>query len=381
MARGKTTEDSAPWAGMLFLSSGHRPFFLMMAAYGAGALGFWVLGFHGLAPVGAAWHGHEMIFGFAAAAMAGFVLTAVPNWTRRPPVRGMELLLLVALWVLGRLAMATGTWPLLDLVFLPVLGVRILYDIVAARNWRNLLVPAILLLLAGLNLAFHISGPAPSLQLSVYLITALIALIGGRIVPAFTANALKRTHTPCKAPRLRKIVERFAIPSVLVLVATQFLYPQPIVTGALALIAAALLLIRMAWWRTFQTLPHPLVWILHVGYIWIPIGYALKGVSDIWGIFDPSAALHALTAGGIGVMILAVSSRAALGHAGRPLAADHTTTMVYALVILAAVIRVFGPVEYDALEISGTLWLLGFGLYTIAYWPVWTKPRLPQVPN
>ncbi len=371
----------APMTASLFLSSGHRPFFLMMAAYGAGALGFWVLGFNGYAPVGPAWHGHEMIFGFAVAAMAGFLLTAVPNWTRRPAVRGAELLLLVMIWGVGRLAMGAGIWPWLDLVFLPILAIRIFHDIASSKNWRNVVVPVILFALAGLNMIYHFGDQALALRASVYLTTGLIALIGGRIVPAFTANALKIKGDPFRAHPIRKLFDHLAVPAVVALVITELISPGSVLTGSLALITAFVLLIRMIWWRTFQTFRNPLVWILHVGYIWIPIGYFLKGLSDIWYVFDPSAALHALTAGGIGVMVIAVSSRASLGHSGRPLKADHTTTTAYLLVIAAAIVRVFGPIDLYALEISGALWLLGFGLYAITYWPVLTKPRLENVSN
>ena len=359
-----------------FLSSGHRPFFLAMSAYGALALGIWVLGLSGYVSVGPGWHGHEMIFGFAVAAMAGFLLTAVPNWTGRPPVVGTELLFLVVLWVLGRLAISTGFWPWLDCLFLPVLTARILYDIAISRNWRNILVPLILILLAGLNVVFYFGDPAQALRLSIYVITGLMALIGGRIVPNFTANALQENDAPYKAPRFRKSIDHVSIPSILVLVAAETFFPGSILTGLLAFLAASILLIRMVWWRTLQTRRTPLLWILHVGYIWIPIGYFLKALSDIWGIFDSSAALHALTTGSIGVMILAVSSRAALGHSGRSLSADQTTVFAYILVILAGAVRVFGPIDLYALEISGALWVLGFGLYTIVYWPILTKPRV-----
>ncbi len=363
-------------APMPLLSSGHRPFFLMMAAYGAGALGFWILGYRGFSPLDSTWHGHEMIFGFAVAAMAGFLLTAAPNWTGRPPVRGAELLFLVALWAGGRLAVNAGAFVWFDLIFLPVLAARLLYDIIASQNWRNLMVPVILFALAGLNLFYHFADPSSALRVGAYLITGLIALIGGRIVPAFTANALGIKHPPAKAPRLRNSIDLLSVPAILVLVAAELYSPGSVLTGALALLAAFILLIRMAWWRTFQTLRNPLIWVLHIGYIWIPIGYVLKGLSDIWLIFDPSSALHALTVGGIGVMVLAVSSRASLGHSGRPLKADVNTTAVYCLVTAAALTRVFWPRDLYGVEISGALWLLGFGLYTIAYWPILTKPRI-----
>jgi uncharacterized protein involved in response to NO len=271
-----------------------------------------------------------------------------------------------------------ATW--LDLLFLPVFAAFILVDIVRARNTRNYQVPAILFGLAGLNALYHFYDPLVALHAAIYLIATLIALIGGRIVPAFTQNALRmalRRNVDCATPRW---IEFVAVPSVVAVVLAELLAPHSAIGGIAALVAGSVLLIRMAHWHSFKTLGMPIVWILHVGYLWVPVGFLLKAASDLGHFFPHSAALHALSAGAIGTMIMAVASRAALGHAGLPLVVSRWTVLAYALVIAGALMRVFAPHDH-ALIPAGVLWSLGYAVFAAVYGPILIRPRVDGLPG
>ncbi|MFO1127151.1 MAG: NnrS family protein [Rhodospirillales bacterium] len=360
-------------------AAGFRLFFLAAGVYAVVATGLWVYAWQGGIALSPAWHGHEMIFGFAAAAIAGFLLTAVPNWTGRPSLRGMPLLGLGLVWLVGRVAMLMDTLAWLDLLFLPVLAIVVGRDIVSARNSRNYGVLFIVLALAGLNLLFHVGDELTVLWAATFLIVALIALIGGRIVPAFTQNALRasgETKAVCSTPPL---VQRLAVPSVVVVVAAQILLPETHVAGVAALVAAAILGFGMTGWRSWATRRMPIVWILHAGYVWVPIGLFLVALADLTGVIQPTRALHALTANAIGIMVLAVASRAALGHSGRPLRVGRATVVAYVLVIAGGLLRVVGPAE--TIVAAGLLWAAGYAVFTAAYWPVLTRPRVDGLPG
>lgn len=365
----------------VMLQSGHRPFFLFAALSAPAMLLAWLVSLHhGLLPLGVEWHAHEMVFGFGIAAISGFLMAAVPKWTGRPGIDGGRLVLLIVLWLAGRAGMLVEGWHWLDALFLPVFATFILADILAARNARNYPVPAILFALAGLNLAWHAAESWTALHAAIYLVTALIALIGGRVVPAFTQNALRMSVSrdiTCTTPEW---LDRLAVPAVVLVVVTELLAPQSMASGAAALVAGLLLLVRMAGWQSFRTLKLPLVWILHAGYVWIPIGFMLKAAADLGGWVEPSAALHALTAGAVGTMIMAVASRAALGHSGRPLVPSRWTVASYVLVIAAALFRVFAPGEIG-IEAGGLLWALGWTIFAIVYWPILTRRRVDGLPG
>lgn len=372
-------EPAHGFAGPVMLASGHRPFFLMSALAAAGLMPVWLLAWLGYLPLDASWHGHEMVFGFAAAAIGGFLMAAVPKWTNRPPIVGRRLLLLIALYLAGRLGMLAGgplVW--LDVLFLPALAAFKLADIHAARNTRNYQVPGLLFVLTGLNIAWHLGQPQ-ALWASVYVIAGLIALIGGRIVPAFTQSGLRMAGHKVDAwtpPWL----DMAAVPAVLAVVAAEIFAPMSAVAGVTALVAGLLLLLRMVGWHTLKTLRIPLVWILHVGYGWVAVGFLLKAASDLGGWVAPTAALHALTSGAVGVMIIAVASRAALGHSGRPLVPSRWTVLAYVLVIAAAVLRVAVPHSHGMLA-SGVLWTLGWTVFAVVYWPILTRPRIDGLPG
>ena len=377
-------EPSHDYAGSVMLASGHRPFFLMAALAAAGLLPLWLVAWSGYLPLNASWHGHEMVFGFAAAAIGGFLMAAVPKWTNCPPITGRRLLLMIGLYLAGRIGMLAGhglDWA--DVLFLPVLAIFILADIHRVRNKRNYQIPAMLFLLTGLNIAWHIGYPQ-ALWAGIYLIAGLIALIGGRIVPAFTQSGLRMVglRLDVSTPVW---LDRAAVPAVLAVVVAEVMAPLssswgPLVSGLTALVAGLLLLLRMAGWQTRHTFRVPLVWILHAGYVWVPIGFLLKAAADLGNWVMPTAALHALTTGAIGVMILAVASRAALGHSGRPLVPSRWTVLAYGLVLAAAILRVAVPYSHGVLA-SGVLWTLGWGLFAVVYWPILTRPRSDGLPG
>ncbi|MCW8835685.1 MAG: NnrS family protein [Rhodospirillales bacterium] len=370
----------AEHTGPLMLVSGHRPFFLMAALYAPIGIAAWIAAWLGHLPFTTVWHGHEMTFGFAVAAISGFLMAAVPKWTATRPVMGWPLAVLVVLWLAGRAAMWSDTFVYIDMLYLPALAVVIGAAITGAKNKRNYIVPVILMTLAGANIMFHLGASALALRVAIYLIAALLALIAGRIIPAFTQNALRMAinhDITCKTP---PILERLSAPGVLVVAIIEALAPDSLYTGIAALAVGVVLFLRMTGWHSIKTRTIPLVWILHVAYVWLPLAFILKGLADVWGLVDPNVGLHALTTGAIGLMILAVASRAALGHSGRPLEAGRATVVAYWLAIAAATIRVFGPVAFPealwTIEASGVLWIMAYGTFGTAYWSILTKPRI-----
>jgi uncharacterized protein involved in response to NO len=373
--------DGAPLFAM-----GFRPFFLFGAIFAASALPLWILGFHGWIPgVTRDWHVHEMLFGYLGAIIAGFLLTAVPNWTGRLPVSGTPLVMLVALWLAGRAAMLLAAkspiTPLIDGAFLCALALIIAREVIAGRNVRNLPVCALILLLAAANSLTHL-GPEVSLQgerFALAIIAMLVALIGGRITPSFTRNWMAKqamTPEPASPGRFDIVVLALTGAGLISWVAVPTAPPG----GALLVIAGVLNLARLARWKGWRTTAEPLVAILHVGYGWLSIALLLLGVSSLAPMLAPgTAGVHALTAGAFGVMTLAVMTRATRGHTGQPLTADKATQAIYGLVNLGAVLRVaspFFPQHYVILLIaSAALWSMAFAAFAIVYGPLLLNAR------
>ncbi|MQX38274.1 NnrS family protein [Roseospira navarrensis] len=371
------------------LERGFRPFFLLAGVYAIAAMALWLLFLRGhvllagpMDPL--SWHAHEMLFGFAGAAMAGFVLTAVPNWTGRLPLSGPPLLWLVLLWAAGRLlAVAPVPWALaavVDVAFPVVLAAVVVREVHAGRNARNLPVGVAIALLGlanavdWLETAYILPDTNTGPRLGIAVLIALIGLIGGRIVPSFTRNWLsKREGAALPAP-----FGRFDGAVLLVTVAALLAWvfsPEGWLVAALLALAGAANLARLARWRGPATGPEPLVWILHIGYLGIPLGLLLTAASVQWpGLIPEVAALHALTAGAITVMIVAVMTRATLGHGGQALHAGWMTTLVYLLLLTAALTRVWAGLS-DGLYLpllftSGGTWIAGFTLYLLRYGPI-----------
>ena len=385
----------------MLLAFGFRPFFLLAGLAGALTPPVFLAAYTGLidadfgGPV-TYWHGHEMIFGFVVAAVAGFLFTALANWTGRAPVRGATLGALVGLWLAGRAAMAlAGFLPALlvavvDLALLPALGVLVLRELIRGRNRRNLPFPVLLMVLFAANLLFHLErlGIAetarPGLYLAVHVIALLIAIVGGRVVPAFTTAALRRAGRDA-CLRSPPWLERAAIAAVAAVAVAELADPGGAAAGALALAAALLLAARLSGWRGLATLDQPILWVLHLGYGWLAVGFALKAAADLGGCLPPSAALHALTAGAAGTMILGVMTRAALGHTGRSLATPPAIVVAYGLISVGAALRVAEPVlaapSVVILSASALIWAGGFAIFTVLYWPILTRPRVDGRPG
>ncbi|MBI3515388.1 MAG: NnrS family protein [Proteobacteria bacterium] len=380
---------------------GFRPFFLLASLYAALAVPTWLLVMTGVVVLptnlsAMQWHGHEMVFGFALAGITGFYLTAVPNWTGAPPVRGGRLMILVALWLAGRAAMwnsaalPASVVAAAELALLPVLAAFVLPALVAAKRPRNLIFLVIPLALETAILLVHLEplgwaddSAWTGLQLGIDLALLLITVIGGRIVPTFTANAL-RARGEIRLPRTPPLLDRLAILSMLAMLIADLTERAPWI-GIAALAAALLNAVRLSGWCTPRTLDSPLLWVLHLGYGWLVAGLALKAAAGLTDLVPATAALHALTVGAVGTMMMAVMSRAALGHTGRPLVAHPVVVAAYGLVSLAALLRIAAAVSpslYLALvETSGALWTLAFVLFLSIYAPILVRPRIDGNPG
>jgi uncharacterized protein involved in response to NO len=379
------------------LALGFRPFFLLAGLEACAAVALWLCVLAGWLPAPAwltpsLWHAHEMLFGLVAAAISGFLLTAVPNWTGTPPVRGRALAALAAVWLAGRAAMAlAGSLPpaavaLVDAAFLPALALAVGRPVLAARQTRNAGVVGIVAALAIANVATQLEalglarGAAPAaLHGAVALAILLVATIGGRIVPAFTANAF-RASGDAAAVRPHGPRDRAALALLALWVATELLAPRTVASGVAALAASGASALRMGGWQTRRTLGEPLLWSLHLGLAWIPVGLAAVAAADLAGALPWTVGLHALTTGAIGTMVLAVMTRVALGHTGRRLAAPPAATAAYALVSAAALTRTVGALAWPGatlpvLAVSGGLWIAAFGVFVAAYAPILVGPR------
>lgn len=382
------------YAGPEILRQGFRPFFLAASVWAVIAVALWLPVFRGQIGLPTefdplAWHAHEMIFGFVAASVAGFLLTAIPNWTGRLPLRGLPLLGLFCVWLAGRVAIlasaeiGAAAATVIDLAFLPLLVGFALREIVAGRNWRNLPVVIAVTALFAANALMHAEalgwittgGIGP--RLGIAIVTLMISLIGGRIIPSFTRNWLaKRGDGSLPVPFGR--YDGLCILLVLVAVAGWTFVPDTLPVAVLLLLAGVASLVRLWRWKWYRTLSEPLIWSLHLGFLWVPLGLLLLGAGRFVASVPLSAGLHALTAGAAGSMILAVMTRATLGHTGRELSSDHATTAIYLLVFAAAALRVsasFLPSADPLLIASAVAWIAAFLLFAIHYAPILVSAR------
>ncbi|MEM1427904.1 MAG: NnrS family protein [Pseudomonadota bacterium] len=385
--------------GQAFFSFGFRPFFLGASLWSALAMAVWIGMLSGAWTVPTAldpvsWHAHEFLFGYLGAVIAGFLMTAIPNWTGRKPIAGWPLAALFGLWLVGRIAIGASAYigaplvALADIGFAVVLAAVMTAEIVAGRNWRNLIVIALLAVFIAGNALFHWEAaqgyPAAQgfgLRLGLAATVGLIALIGGRIVPAFTRNWLAKRD---KAHLVTPPMQRFDKAALLVLglsLAVWVIWPIAPVTGVALLVAGALHTVRLARWGGTHTGADPLVWVLHVAYACIPLGAFDEAISIAWPhILGAAPALHLWMAGGIGLMTLAVMTRASLGHTGRPLVADAGTLAIYLCLIGAVIARVLAgafPVAAGTLHsVSGVLWVAAFGGFALLYGPMLLRPRV-----
>jgi uncharacterized protein involved in response to NO len=377
-----------------FLSYGFRPFFLFAAVFAALAVPLWLavyLGDIGLAtplPV-TLWHGHEMLFGYGAAVLAGFLLTASPTWSGQPPVTGTALALLALIWLAGRLEMAAGGGApalaaAIDLAFLPALAIALVPALRAGPPRQLVFLPILaLLLLANLAVQLDALGVLPdsgstALLVALDLFALLIGLIGGRVVPAFTRNALTARGDTHRV-RDASLRDRLAIGSLLLLLIAD-LAGLTQAAGVLALAAALLNGWRLAGWQGRRTVRQPILWVLHLGYLWLVVGLTWKGLVDLTGWLPPAEGLHGLAIGAVGTMTLAVMSRATLGHSGRPLRAPRAVVGSYLLVTAAAVVRLWAalaPAQANPLlTLSAAFWSVAFAAFAVCLGPALLGPRV-----
>ena len=338
------------------------------------------------------WHAHEMLYGFVVAAIAGFLLTAVPSWTARRGFGGAPLVLLGTLWFAGRvLAARAQAWPAAlvaaaDVAFLLALLGLFAPPLLRARN-RNTPLLLVLLALVACNLAFHRAlarhdppAAGQALRIAIDIVVLLVTIVAGRIVPAFTATALRGAGAAVRV-RSRTGGDAAAITAMLAVVLVDLAWPGGRLAAALAALAALLQALRLAQWRGWRALHEPLVWVLQVAYAWLPIGLALKCVALLWGCAFAAFWLHALTVGALATMILGVMSRTALSHTGRPMRVGTLSTAAYLLLLAAAVTRVFGIVvpglDYVAvIVLSAAFWSAAFALFLVEYGPMLWRPRV-----
>jgi uncharacterized protein involved in response to NO len=380
------------------LRGGFRPFFYGGAAWGLIALVLWLCSLAGVITLPTAmdplaWHRHEMLFGFVGAIISGFLLTAIPNWTGRLPIAGPPLAGLFGLWLAARLAVlfsgvvGEGPAAVLDAGFFALLALLGAREVLESKN-RNLPIVGMVLLFGLANAIDHasmgglIDGDI-GWQLAIALVVILISLIGGRITPSFTRNWMAKRGIKKGLPTQPGKFDLAVIAVTAVAMLFWISGPPGYVTGVLLVIAAAFQATRLWRWSGWRTVSDPLVLILHVGYSWIPVGLLLLGLGSAGIDIPRSAAIHALTAGAMTTMILAVMTRASLGHTGRELKANGATVLLYVLVTAGAIIRVIASLgviaNYDAaLHLAGALWAGALLVFLIAYTPVLWRPRLGE---
>jgi uncharacterized protein involved in response to NO len=391
-----TSQQVRAYRGPALFSFGFRPFFLLGALWAAVSVPLWIVSYSvgpDALPVnaGLAFHVHEMVFGYGSAIVAGFLLTAVPNWTGRLPVCGPPLMVLVSVWVAGRAVMLLQPGPvwvpaIFDAAFLVLFAAVIWREVIAGRNSRNLKVAAAVSLLALANIAFHWMSlaegglPQAAIRTGLATLVFLILLIGGRITPSFTRNWLARKGgpLPVAAGRFDDIVLAVSY----VALAAWGLFGEIFAVSVLLLVAGLLNIARLARWRGERTLAEPLVTILHAGYAWAALAILLVGLGGLWPVYVPRiAGLHAAGAGAVGVMTLAVMTRSSLGHTGRALTAGAGTLVIYGLVNVATLARVAAPFldqpyQMHANFLASALWSGAFLGFVFVYGPRLVSPRL-----
>lgn len=373
---------------------GFRPFYLLASIFSAVSVLLWAAQYSGMLPFaylqGHLWHGHEMLFGYTLAVVAGFLLTAVRNWTGAPTATGVPLMALAALWVAGRVLVLTPfvIWAAAVNAAFPVaLAVAIAIPLLRSQNVRNYFFVGLLALMGALAAALHLGlrgvfelPPRLGLVLGLDVMLFIMTVMGGRVIPMFTNNGVPGTGATRHA-----LVEKLALGSVLALFMADLLQLDSAWVAAIALVAALGHGARLYLWRPWRTLAVPLVWILHAAYAWIVVHLFLRGLAGT-GWLAESFSIHALTVGAIGGLTIGMMTRTARGHTARPLVADGYELICFLLIQAAAIVRVFGGLVATnayllSVQVSAVLWAAAFGLYAVRYWPVLTRPRLDGKPG
>jgi uncharacterized protein involved in response to NO len=399
MSNGQIVERE-PLQGVAFLRLAFRPFFLLGALFGMVGICVWgaiVTGHLQLSLYGGGlwWHVHEMLFGFVCAIAVGFLLTAVQTWTGVAGIKGTPLAMLVGLWLLGRVLMFLGAvlpgWviALVDVLFLPVAAAVLVAPIVQVKQWRNIVFLPVLLLMIVANTVMHwaVLGGDPGLQplagnAMVLLVTLLMTIVAGRVVPMFTANGTKTERVP-PLPWLEKACIPVMVLALLAGLAQHKLPPE--LVAVIFLMAAFVHALRVLRWRLWVTLRTPLVWTLHLSYWSIPLGLLLFGLGQLGVGVSQTQAIHTLTVGGMGMMILAMISRVSLGHTGREIVVGRVMTGAFLAMYAAFLVRVFGVYlfsDYSQLLVTAVcLWLLAYGCFFALYLPVLARSRIDGRPG
>lgn len=379
-------------AGWTLLALGFRPFFLMASIAAVGLMLAWLAAWHGVLVLPAyydpiAWHAHEMLFGYTVGVIAGFLLTAVRNWTGIATWQGPKLGLLALIWLAGRLLpWLPGTSPmiaaLVDLMFLPLLAISLFGPLWKGRSRVNRVFVPLLFSMALANLLSHLQlhglldGAGDARRIMLDLILLLIVLVGGRVLPFFTRSVI-----PGFQPLTRRWVEYATFAILLLLTAMDAVTSSPAaVVTALWLTFAVIQAVRLAGWSTRRVWRMPVLWVLHTGYAWLVIGALLQGLAGA-GWFPATAALHALGVGVVGIFTLGMMARVTRGHTGRPIVVGKAMAVGFVMLNVAAVIRVFGPAWLPAahslwVDLSAGLWLAVFGLFALRYAPRLLQPRI-----
>jgi len=388
--------EQPSYQGPAFLSYGFRPFFLGAALFAGVAVPIWALLLAGWAdaPFRYAprdWHVHEMLFGFLPAVITGFLLTAMPNWTDRPPLRGTPLLALVILWLAGRLTIAMP-WPtpfvaaFIDAGYLAMLAAIVWREIAAGKAWDRAPIGIVISLYAAANILFHVlalRGAETDLpeRMAVALMMLLLTLIGGRVTPSFTGDYLTERGLPDRLPSFSRY-DGLTIVLTVVAALSWVAQPQAMATGGLLISAGLANMVRLARWRGWLTWREPIVLILHVGYGWLALSLLIIGGAILGFGLKPADAVHALTTGAVGAMTMAIMTRASLGHTERPKQADRLTVLIYLLVNLGALLRVFGPtIGLPTTLMLGTAaaaWSGAYLLFAAVYGPYLIRPGLDE---
>ncbi len=369
-----------------------RPFFLFGSLFAFFAIGLWLAFLLGGLPYSGLlmpviWHSHEMVFGFAAAIIAGFVLTAVQNWTGLPGVSGIKLQLLFFVWALARILIAVYPRPSLavsglDLLFFPLLAAYLIpYLLDPELKVERVFIAYFSLFFVG-DLLVHLDSlgylrgyAATGIRLGVHTVVLVIVFMGGRVIPFFTESSIAKSQ-----PKAFPKVEALSHLSAWLFLLSQFLFPLSRISAGIALFTAVIHLIRIRGWYVRRLRRAPLIWILHVAYFWLIVGFFLSGLAGL-GLIQITLAVHAFTVGAIGTIILGMITRVSLGHTGRRLHPTRTTVLAYVAIAIAAVVRVFGPLLLPGsvegvLLFSGAFWMIAFGIFVFEFAPILFSPRI-----
>ena len=385
---------TAPTRSFALGRLGFRPFYLLASIYAAVSIPLWVCQYMGYLPAAylrsQVWHGHEMLYGYTVAVIAGFLFTAVRTWTGQPTPTGAALAAFALLWVAGRVLILTpyeAAAAAVNAAFPVAVAIGIGIPLWRSRNRRNYFFAAVLLFLGLTVLALHLSYLGvlawpewASLRVGLDLVLFILTVMSGRVIPMFTNNGISGT----RATR-NPLVEKLALGGILVLLGADVLQAPAEAVAVLASAVAAAHLARLYLWQPWRTMRTPLVWILHASYGWIVVYLVLRALAGIGGVAE-SLAVHALTIGAIGGMTMGMMARTARGHTGRPITADGFEVACFVLIQLAALIRVLGgmlaPGAYSVtVIISGICWSAAFAIYAVRYWPVLSRARLDGKPG